>query len=920
MRNLFILCLVIYGFSGCLLVQAQETAPADTSQILANQEKTIPSSYLRYPFNEAAAAIATVNEKDFNQGLISDPMLLLQGKVAGLQVYNRGGDPNLSSIMRIRGFSSYSQAKPLVVIDGLVGASLASLDPNDIADISILKDGSAQALYGIRASNGVILIKTKSGAVAARPFSIHYTGQVALADAYSSLRVMSAERYRTRDGIVDLGSSTVWRDEILRSGLSQNHGLAIQGKLTRADTDYRISGNFRQVEGVLQKSGFDQVNLRAQVNSNFGLDKLSWQLSTAYTNRDRQFGFSEVFAYATIFNPTAPIYASDAPFAFNTEQYGGFFEMLGLFDAFNPKAIVELNDQFGEQRSFNAVSLLSYEMTKGLCLNLRYAYQDQFDNRRAYYSPQSLFRGGADSWRNIPKGRGDLWDLEQSLSLYELYANYQQSFGESTLYATLGTSYTDGRYEDRLLSLAGINDREQIRTQGIGDFADWQAEDRLTRDSSYNAWNDRNSAIFGQAHLSVKDQFFFDLSLRYEGSSKLGLDQRWGWFPAVGAAVDLAQYFPKVEQLKLRVGYGITGAVPDQGGRAAELIQTIIIPDSITYDEIIQEGNPDLRWEQKQEFNFGIDLQAGWLTGYANWYHRRVSDWVDIDRFEGFYNRYTNQHALTSTGIELGLDVQVVNTNRLVYNTGLRFAHYQSKYAKIAGDQLPISSSCCARAEPLIVGKKGEAFGNLLGPVFSGEIDEFGDQVYEDVNGDGQINAEPWNLFEPENDLTVIGNGLPDVELGWTHQLRLGPWELQAFLRAALGHSLVNRARQQWEPDYFTRNPYNYVDTDLAIAGLQTSRYSSLYVERADFLKLDYLSFAYHFPKKEDNGQLISLSLTVQNVLIASRYSGSAPEPALLDTRYNVYNSAADPLAPGIDRLNTYLPATSFVFGLKANF
>ncbi len=888
--------------------------------------KTPTSTYTHYPTTESTGATSTIGRNDLNQGYIADPTQLIQGKLAGVQVYNRGGNPNTASLMRVRGLSAYAQRQPLFIVDGLVGASLDNLDPNDIAEISVLRDGSAQALYGMRASNGVVLIRTKNAAAANRPLSVQYTGQLAVSTPYDGIPVMDAPAFREAGGL-DLGSATDWQDEIVRDGLSHNHGLALQGKLPNSNTHYRISGNYRQAEGVLRHSGFDQTNVRAHISSDFGLDRLSWQLSTAYANRNSQLGLPEAFGFANFYNPTAPVFSTEAPFTYNTEAYGGYFELLGLFQALNPKAMVELNERDRQRQTFNASSLLSYALSDRLDVNFRYGYQNQSENSRAFYSPESLYLGNAFGLRG-QKGRADLYDEDESLALYEFFANLRIPFGESQLSAMVGTSYSDGQHDDRSLSFLGIDNNNRLSADNIGDFSGWLGEDTAVRDSLFNGWRHQLMAYFGQAHLNVKDRYFFDLSLRYEGSSRLGENSQWGWFPALGAGVDVAHYFPKIDQLKFRLGYGLTGALPDRAGLAKERIVTVIDENGEATENIDRNSNPDLKWEAKSEINLGIDLQMGALSAFANWYQRNVSDWVVMDDQPPFINsRYTNANGLRASGIELGVDLNLVASEKLGYNTGLRLTTYQTEYTELRQELVFLSTSCCVQPEPLIVLKEGEQVGDLQGPTFSGEVDAEGGQVFADLNGDGQINTAADQIFSPESDLAVLGNGLPDMELGWWHQLRYGQWGLQAFFRATLGHSLVNRPRQLWEPrsPYATASPYNFVNTDLAIEELRYYQYSSLYVERADFLKLDYLSLSRQFSFKNRPQQPITLSLTLQNLLLASRYSGADPEPALenrpailLSDPFN--ERAPDPLAPGIDRMINYRPAVSVVFGVRAGF
>ncbi|MEY3039597.1 MAG: hypothetical protein RLZZ593_739, partial [Bacteroidota bacterium] len=277
---------------------------------------------------EITSAVVAVSEKDFNKGNVNDASQLLQGKVAGLQIYNKGGNPNSGATIRLRGLSTIgANSSPLVVIDGVIGASLANVDPSDIASINVLKDASAAAIYGSRGSSGVILVTTKSGAGVQGKPKFNYNAQFTTADILNQIDLMSPDEFIAAGGR-DLGSKTDWIDEVTRQGQTKVHNIAVQGGA--GDTNYRISTNYRDVEGILLNSGFEQFNTRLNFSTRTLNDKLKIDFTTSYTKRDQQNGFNEALRYATLYNPTAPVYGADAPYAFNSATYGGYFETLGL--------------------------------------------------------------------------------------------------------------------------------------------------------------------------------------------------------------------------------------------------------------------------------------------------------------------------------------------------------------------------------------------------------------------------------------------------------------------------------------------------------------------------------------------------------------------------------------------------------------
>ncbi|MEL7250410.1 MAG: TonB-dependent receptor [Bacteroidota bacterium] len=921
MKNVH-LSLAVALLLSCSLLPAQ-----DSLIILTDSTATLPlvglqsvdAAYETWQVRGTPYAFEQITAPDFNQGLISDPSQLVQGRIAGTQIYNRGGDPNTSALVRVRGLSSLSQRQPLFVIDGVPGAALENLDPNDIASITILKDGASQALYGIRASNGVVLINTKVGQATPGRLAISYTGQVATSSAHTGISTMEPTAFLAAGGW-DFGNSTSWMDEVQQSALSHTHGLAVAG--ATAKTNYRISGNYRDVEGVLSKSGFEQANLRANVQTSLLQDKLKVQLTSAYTDRNSEFGFQEAFRYAVNFNPTAPVFAADAPFPSSTTQFGGYYEMLGLFDGFNPRAIVDLNDRYGKDQVFNGQAFLQYELFPQLQLNARYAYQNHFANERAYYSPQSIFRGNALSPIEDRRGRADLRDLEQRLSVYEFFINYGTDFGNSRLDFTVGTSYSDGSTTDLGFTLFGFDDPTLLEeTRRIDSYDTWLDETVEPIDTISSSWATRHSAVFGRLQLSIADQLFVHTALRSEGSSRLGVNNRWGSFPSVGIAWDMSKKMANIDLLKLRMSFGLTGSVPDQAGLSAQFNELFPNGDGTFSPLEIRQANPNLQWEEKSELNLGVDFRSGRFQAYFEWYNREVGDWVDFVPGQ-FPSQLGNEDAIQSTGIELGADAVLVNKKDVSYQMGLRLATFQSEFSVVGFGIRRISSSCCNSGDPIMAAQEGEELGEILAPVIE-DVDEQGSIIFADLNGDGVIRRDPFDVYTPESDLAAVGNGLPSMELGITQQFRYHDWELSAFIRGAFGHSLYNVNRRFYETQFLNRVVSNYVDTDLRVPGLRSSLYADIYIEKANFLKLDFLSLARSFTiGNPSQPQRLRVSLTAQNILLSSSYTGADPEPSFEDIGSTdngglLFGRTPNPLMPGIDRRTNYLPARTFTFGVQ---
>jgi iron complex outermembrane receptor protein len=877
---------------------------------------------------EVTSAVVSVGREQFNQGPISDPAQLLQGKVAGLQVYNRGGDPNRASTIRLRGISTVgANVEPLIVIDGIIGASLQNLDPNDIETMDVLKDGSAAAIYGSRGSSGVILITTKKGSKKDGKVKLSYNGQFGVSNILRSISVMDANEFKAAGG-TDLGSNTNWLEQVTQTGTNMVHGIAAEGG--GGNTSYRIAANIRQVDGILRTSGFDQLNTRLNFNTKALNEKLTIDFNTSFTQRDQNFAFNEALRYAITYNPTAPVMGEDSPFPFNSAQFGGFFESLGLFDAFNPVSIIEQNKNTGRRVEFNYGANLGYNLLDNLTVNLRVAQQNNNSNNRQYYPTTSHFRGNATS--PLRKGRADFYNDESRFKLYETYASHLSDFGKSNLTLTAGYSYQENSFFSRSLSIGDFPNNDIDFSNRIESSQDLQNAGFISANSDASP-DEKIIAFFGRANYSFDDAIFINASMRREGSTKLGEDNRWGWFPAVGLGVDLNKYanIGGVDLLKARIGYGVTGSLPLQNGLSKPIREIENGPDGSVSTRLVRAANPDLKWEEKAETNFGIDFGAGRFRGTLDLYNRDIKDFilerrVDVAVF-GVDTRFENAGKLNTKGFELALNYDLIKGNETNYTTGVVLSSYKTVLKEYVIPQ-EIRANLGAPGQNgtnMILVREGQRIGQIWGPVFDG-VDDRGNPRFKDVNGDGKFVTDQDKALEPDADFQVLGNGLPTLELGWTNNLTIGGWNINAFFRGAFGHSLVNTFRAFYEPRLSSQTSYNFMNTSLMIPELRNARFSSLYVERADFFKLDNLTISRRIPlgsvKAISN---LNVSLTAQNLFVITKYTGTDPEPALV--YYGSVDNGAvenignpDVLSPGIDSRNNYFSSRIFTLGVNFNF
>ena len=879
---------------------------------------------------EVTSAVTTVGEEQFNKGTVNSPSGLLQGKVAGLSIYNKGGNPNQDAVIRLRGISTVgANSSPLIVIDGVIGASLNNVDPSDIQTLTVLKDGSAAAIYGSRGSSGVIIVTTKRGKSGSTQVS--YSGSVAQAAIQNTIDVMSGDEFAAAGG-TDLGSRTDWLEQVTRKAVTNVHNVAIAGGYD--NTNFRVSANFRDAEGILKNSGFNQFNTRLQASTRILNDKLKIDFNASYTKRDSEFGFNEALRYAVLYNPTAPIYGVDSPYQFNADQYGGYFETLGLFDSFNPVSLQNQNTNQGSRNEFTYSANFKYDVSDNFKLNAIYSQQTSKYTNSAYYRTTSLFRGNASS--PTRKGLASKTSGDNEFKLFEIYGDYNLDLtSKINMKFTGGYSWQQENSSSYFLA-AGDFPNDNL---AYLDALEWSQD--VVNAGQINISSDRSPdqriiAMFGRLNFTYDDAIFFNASVRREGSTKLGENNKWGVFPAVGLGVDANKYlqFEDVELLKVRLGYGVTGSLPSQYGvqyarfnPAADKLSTVAITDA----------NPDLKWEEKAETNLGIEFNKGRFSSTLDLYTRTVSDFilqrtVDVAVYPTG-SRVENGGDLSTKGFELALNYDVIKSADLNYSTGLILSSYKSTLDSFDTPGLRGNLGAPGQNDTRVVlVAEGQEIGGIYGPVWDGTITD-GSQNFVDVNGDGTLQTDQLydNAIDADGDgvidgdLKKLGNGIPDFELGWTNSISYKNWDANMFFRGAFGHSMVNNFRVFYEPRVGSQGSYNFINTPLADAQITNAKFSSLYVEKADFVKLDNLSVGYTFDIADDNNYLdgVRLSLSGQNLFTITNYSGSDPEPALVDNGdagNGDYIGGADPLTPGIDRRYNYFSSTTITFGININF
>jgi len=761
-------------------------------------EEVVVVGYGTVTQKQVTSAVTTIDAEDFQAGNINDPTQLIQGKVAGLTITKVGGDVNGSSTIRLRGLSSFgANSSPLVIIDGVVGANLNTVDPADIESVNVLKDGSAAAIYGIQASAGVIIVTTKRGRDGQGQFAyrgyvsaenIARAPEVAGREDYLSTISRAADRRRevfpdqtnllTGDAIraqQDFGADTDWIDEVTKTGISHVHNLSYSGG--QGGMTYRASVNYRDIQGIgTGNDGFNQINGRLSVTQRALNDRLSISLDVTSTDRRADFFNDNAFRYAALYNPTAPTRV-DGDFQLadrfsgiesqSIESFGGYFESIN-FDYFNPLAIAEQTRT--ERQQLNTIYSLrtSFDVTDDLQLNVNYSRSREAAIQSFFASRESYFAGRAEGGEQL-KGEAAKQTNNDRNNLFEITGTYNLDLGGNDLELLAGYSWQEFDFQGFGGGGSGISSNA-FGFDNLGGIADLDLPGETGLFSFRNGY--RVIGFFGRARMSIGSAYNVTASIRRDGTSRNAPDNQWDIFPAISASADLvdALDISGPDQLKLRVGYGITGSLPGGNNDFLQLFGNgAVAPFNGSFVSTIQpttNPNPLLRFEKKGEFNAGVDFAFAdyRLTGTFDFYTRTTRDLLFNANVASppflfpSVQANLNNVDLVNTGVELSLGYQFGDGEKFSYEPRLVFSTFSTKLEDNGenpdfpfgdGGSLTIFSS-----SPGSPGQNDDpitrvVIGNDFGDIYGRQLDvaasqAAGEYVYINQNGDtDEMTGEP---------------------------------------------------------------------------------------------------------------------------------------------------------------------------------
>jgi TonB-dependent starch-binding outer membrane protein SusC len=897
-------------------------------------DPVVATGYGRQRREAITGSVATVDAPSANKGVKTNVDQLLQGRAAGVEITQDNGEPGAGAQVLIRGGSSLSATNdPLYVIDGVpiynvqsepdaTGAGLSSLprnplntlNPSDIASITVLKDASATAIYGSRASNGVVLIETKQGQSGSAGPSFEYDGYAATSSPLKNFDVLTGAQYTqfvqqqvavwrqdssngipvaSRGGLDPIhltrfgGANTDWASAITRSAVSHSHNLAFTGG--SEDTRYRASLNYTKQDGVTLSTALERIQGRLSATHSdldnrlrIGLNVTTSRVNNTYLTFENNGGFEGgVFENVVTFNPTQPITVTDS-----TGTH--FYEIPSQVSSRNPVAMANQISNIGQSTRTLANTDAEYDLIPGLTARINVGLDHVGGQRQEYY-PASTPLGVA-----LGNGLAQQADLENTTRTFQSQLNYQRTLGDRNSIDFVG-GYEYSRFK-----------QNSVTAQAKGFFTDANSFNNLnggqTRLISSYAFERNLSSFFGRANVGYQERFFVTGVLRYDGSSVFAAGHKWAAFPGLSGSWNLKQESfmqnTPFSDFKVRVGWGIQG---NPSVDPYTSLITLAANTGATYpwgDQpqggvlCTSNGNTKLKWEQTSQTDGAVDfgLFHNRISGSVEYYHKSTKDLlltVDVPQPACQSTQLQNVGRLSGHGIEAAFDAVVVSKPGLIWRAGLVFAADRTIVNELSGKNAFIPTAAVSGqgqsnqfAERLI---PGEPVGTFFGPVFLG-WDAQGHQIFQcssatpgctggrTVGGGGPSSA----------DYQVIGNANPDFTLGVHSDATLGRFDISFLVRAAVGGDVFNNTALVYSTKGNALQDKNFLTPALTDpTGIhEPAIFSSRWVESASFVRLQNITVGYdlNLPVLTRSARSARIYVSADNLVLLTGYSGLDPE------------------------------------------
>ena len=912
---------ITVGSSSTINVALKESAEALDEVIIVGYGTTKKK--------DKTGAAVKISAKDLNQGTLVDPIQALQGKAAGVSITKQGGDPNAGFNVRIRGASGFAAGgDPLYVVNGVRGVDITTVAPEDIVSFDILKDAASTAIYGADGANGVIFVTTKSGRDGKT--SIEYNTYIALDEVSNVLNLQSANSYRSYiqanqdkySDFVDLNGNVDWQKEIYRTGITLNNNFAISGG-SEFNT-YRASITNTKFEGVIDGSEKNRTTGRIDLTQKSFDNKLKITMGLSgtiekneYINYGSNGGTDAIFqSFQRL--PTDPIYNDD----------GSYLER-AKFNYFNPRASLDQIQNDRDAKKYTANLGLDYTFIEGLTGKINLSYLRN-DDESTYFEPQySNILSSQNT--NIRTGYGKRAYGNWASSILEGILTYKKTFNDvHNLTALAGYSYSKQNWDgfsaegrEPISNSLGADNLQNFEDVKLGDLKSYRGERT-------------DIGVFGRIMYDYDSKYYLTGMIRRDGSSVFGENNQWGWFPSVQLAWNMANEdfiqnnTSAINLLKIRASWGVAG----NSNINSYLSQLRVGPSGSSIDpateapivtlDYYNNGNPDLKWDENQEINLGLDfgILDNRISGSIEYYSKKITDMLSVynvpteTNFAGtiFYNG----GEMKNSGFEASLIGKIVATENFKWNTILTFSKNNMEIVSLDGGKYDLDFRDVGYISgPGLTSVSTQRMmpNEKLGTFFGFEYAGVSDGKWLIKGNDNEIYYLD-DVSESDAHKKPIGNALPDFELGWSNSFNHKQWDLNMSFRAVVGHDIYNATKQVFgNPDHITAR--NVLDEALALDGHVSGAYQTLsyYVEDGSFIKLDNINLGYSFPKIHKGISKLRVYASVNNVFTLTNYDGIDPE-----VNFSGGNRDNGEIYFGVDQYNIYPKTRTVTLGLNVEF
>ena len=867
--------------------------------------------------NDLTGSIASVSAKDLKHGVITSAEQMLQGKVAGLSVVQASGSPENGASIRLRGGTSLSASNsPLIVVDGIPGVDMNTVQPSEIQSIDVLKDASAAAIYGSRGANGVIIVTTNRQSSDAENVNVQYNGYVAVGNQAKYLDILSANQWRgyVRENNLldaqDYGANTDWQKELTRTAISHSHNILFSN--TRKNSGFHASVTYQNNQGVVKRNYFTRLagSLTAFQKVLNGRLRLEEAINTNFDTWHPTDG--RIFERAFNLNPTVPVFNPD-----------GTYTQISGTNTENPVEILNKRTDDEKRHRFLGYFKVDYEFIPGLTgsANMSYEYNQ---STTGLFKPNDAKMEGQSE-----KGWAQRAHAEYTNRQLETYLTYDKKFTDvHHINLMAGYSYMDNVAEGFGGTRSGF-DTNAFGYNNLGAGTDYRQGDVYSYKNS-----SKLISFYGRANYTLMDKYMITATVRRDGSSRFGADHKWGTFPSVSLAWRLGnEKFMEstrswLDNLKLRVGYGVTGN--QNGVEPYKSLSVLSSAGAAYYDASTgtwknsyvqaQNANPNLKWESTAQWNVGVDFGfLNRINGTLEFYHKKTSDllWTYPVPQPPYLvgTMLANVGDMVNKGVELTLGANIVRSKDFNLSANASIAYNKQEITKLSNDTYQA------------VGLQAGSLHNIRGlsGVYSQVIEEgyaageFYGYVCQGIDENGKYILKKGDDGNPVKE--HLGSAMPKWNLGISINASYKDFDLTLSGYGMFGHKILNATKMELYDN--TRLPAQNTLDDFLTSGIKEGAiFSDYFLESGNFFRMQTITLGYNVPgvKKIGLGK-VRFYLTAENLFTLTGYSGLDPEVYIPD---NVLSG------PGIDRLiidsgtsegTTYSPRPrTFSLGVNVTF